>query len=238
MLNILIVDDEEPARDRLVRLVEAMPAAEVAGQAGSAFEALDKIKQLKPDVVLLDISMPGMNGMDLARQLQEENYSCAVIFCTAYQDQALDAFDREAVDYLVKPVRAERLERAVEKARRYLGENVSAEDDQFLRSTVGGKVVLTALRRVICLLAEDKYTTVVFEEGETVIDESLTELENRFPDVFFRVHRNALVSQKRIRGLERTNEGHTLVTLSGTDRKPEVSRRNASALRKLLSHLS
>jgi len=238
MLNILIIDDEEPARDRMRRMVEVMVDSMVAGEASSAFEALDKIRNLKPDVVLLDISMPGMDGMELARVLQKQDTSPAVIFCTAFQDQALDAFDREAVDYLVKPVRAERLEQALGKARRYLGDRQQEEEQHFLRSTVGGKVVLTPLQRVICLLAEDKYTTVVFEGGETVIDESLTELEQRFPEVFFRIHRNALVSQRRIRGLERTNEGQILVTLSDTNRKPEVSRRNASSLRKLLSHLS
>jgi two-component system response regulator AlgR len=238
MLNILIVDDEEPARNRLRRMLEVIPESEIAGEASSAFEALDRIRMLKPDVLLLDISMPGMDGMELARVLQNQDRSPAVIFCTAYQDQALAAFDREAVDYLVKPVRAERLEKALDKARRYIGERREEEEQHFLRSTVGGKVVLTPLQKVICLLAEDKYTTVVFENGETVIDESLTELEQRFPDVFFRIHRNALVSQRRIRGLERTHEGQTLVSLSGTDRKPEVSRRNASALRKLLSHLS
>jgi len=238
MLNILIVDDEEPARNRMRRMVEVISESEVAGEASNAFEALEKIRNLKPDVVLLDISMPGMDGMELARLLQKQEVSPAVIFCTAFQDQALAAFDREAVDYLVKPVRVERLEQALGKARRYLGDQQQEEEQHFLRSTVGGKVVLTPLQKVICLLAEDKYTTVVFEQGETVIDESLTELEQRFPDVFFRIHRNALVSQRRIRGLERTNEGHTLVTLSGTDRKPEVSRRNASALRKLLSHLA
>jgi two-component system response regulator AlgR len=238
MLNILIVDDEEPARRRLRRMVEAGTGANVAGEAGSAFEALDKIKNLKPDVVLLDISMPGMDGMELAKVLQKSAASPAVIFCTAYQDQALAAFEREAVDYLVKPVRPERLEQALAKARRYLGDRLGQEEEHFLRSTVGGKVILTSLRRVICLVAEDKYTTVVHDEGETVIDDSLTELENRFPETFFRIHRNALVSQRRIRGLERTAEGPTLVILSGTDRKPEVSRRNASALRKLLSHLS
>jgi len=238
MLNILIVDDEEPARNRMRRMVEAIPQLEVVGEASSAFEALDRIRNLNPDVVLLDISMPGMDGMELARVLQKQTTSPAVIFCTAFQDQALDAFDREAVDYLVKPVRAERLEQALGKARRYLGDRQQEEEQHFLRSTVGGKVVLTPLPKVICLLAEDKYTTVVFEGGETVIDESLTDLEQRFPDVFFRIHRNALVSQRRIRGLERTKQGQILVTLSGTERRPEVSRRNASALRKLLSHLS
>ncbi len=106
MLNILIIDDEIPARDRLRRLVEAIPGCEVAGESGSATEALEQIRALKPHVLLLDISMPGMDGMSLARVLQEGGASPGVIFCTAYQDQALEAFEQEAVDYLVKPVRA------------------------------------------------------------------------------------------------------------------------------------
>jgi two-component system response regulator AlgR len=238
MLNILIIDDEAPARDRLRRMVKAVSGFEVAGEACSAAQALEQISLLNPDVLLLDISMPGMDGMSLARVLQEGGASPAVIFCTAYQDQALEAFEREAVDYLVKPVRAERLEQSLDKARRYLGDTQNQAAEHFLRSTVGGRVVLTPIQRVICLVSEDKYTTVLHEVGETVIDESLTELEQRFPELFFRVHRNALVSRKHIRGLERTSEGQTLVTLSGTDRKPEVSRRNISALRKLLSQLS
>jgi two-component system response regulator AlgR len=194
--------------------------------------------ELNPEVLLLDISMPGMDGMSLARVLQQGGVSPAVIFCTAYQDQALKAFEVEAVDYLVKPVRAERLEKAIEKARRYLGREDSLEDEHYVRSTVGGKVVLTPVHRVICLISEDKYTTVIHERGSTVIDDSLTDLEQTYPDLFFRVHRNALVSRRHLRGLERTTEGQTQVLLSGTDRKPEVSRRNISALRKLLSELS
>jgi two-component system response regulator AlgR len=238
MLNILIIDDERPARDRLRRLLGDMPPYEVIGEAASGFEALERIRQLEPDILLLDISMPGMDGMSLARALQEGGASPAVIFCTAYQDQALKAFEVEAVDYLVKPVRAERLQTALDKAARYLGSEEEQEEEHYLRSTVGGKVVLTPIHRVISLVAEDKYTTVVHERGTTVIDESLTELEQRFPELFFRVHRNALVSRKHLRGLERTPEGHTQVLLSGTDRKPEVSRRNVASLRKLLSELS
>lgn len=235
MLNILIIDDEAPARERLRRLVDALDGYAVVGDSSNARDALDLIERLQPDVLLLDISMPGMDGMALARELQEGGASPAVIFCTAFEDKALEAFEREAVDYLVKPVRPERLEQALEKARRYRGDE--EEGGHFIRSTVGGKVLLTPIQRVICLLAEDKYTTVVHENGETVIDESLSELEKQFSQIFFRVHRNALVSKKHIRGLERVPEGSTLVNLSGTDRKPEVSRRNASALRKLMSHL-
>jgi two-component system response regulator AlgR len=238
MLNILLIDDEKPARDRLRRLLGDLPRCNVAGEASSGSEALERIRELNPEVLLLDISMPGMDGMSLARILQQGGVSPAVIFCTAYQDQALKAFEVEAVDYLVKPVRAERLEKAIEKARRYLGREDSLEDEHYVRSTVGGKVVLTPVHRVICLISEDKYTTVIHERGSTVIDDSLTDLEQTYPDLFFRVHRNALVSRRHLRGLERTTEGQTQVLLSGTDRKPEVSRRNISALRKLLSELS
>ena len=239
MKRILIIDDEKPARDRLCRLVDAMADYEVAGEAINGSDALEKIRELTPDILLLDISMPGMDGMSLAHVLQDSGASPAIIFCTAYQDQALSAFEVEAVDYVVKPVRAERLEKALDKAGRYIGEEGEGREEQhFLRSTVGGKVVLTPVARVICLVAEDKYTTVVHENGTTVVDESLTELENCYPSFFFRVHRNALVSRKHLRGLERTPEGSTQVLLSGTERRPEVSRRNVSALRKLLSEIS
>ena len=239
MKRILIIDDEKPARDRLRRLVEAMADYEVAGEAINGSDALEKIRELTPDILLLDISMPGMDGMSLAHVLQDSGAAPAIIFCTAYQDQALSAFEVEAVDYVVKPVRAERLEKALDKAGRYMGEEGEGREEQhFLRSTVGGKVVLTPVARVICLVAEDKYTTVVHENGTTVVDESLTELENCYPSFFFRVHRNALVSRKHLRGLERTSEGSTQVLLSGTERRPEVSRRNVSALRKLLSEIS
>lgn len=238
MLNILIIDDEKPARDRLRRLLDAMPECSVAGEAASGGEALELIRELSPEVLLLDISMPGMDGMSLAGVLQEGGASPAVIFCTAYQDQALRAFEVDAVDYLVKPVRSERLEKALGRAQRYLGTQEAGAEEHYVRSTVGGKVVLTPVNRVICLISEDKYTTVIHEKGSTVIDDSLTDLEIRYPEMFFRVHRNALVSRKHLRGLERTTEGQTQVLLSGTDRRPEVSRRNVSALRKLLSELS
>jgi two-component system response regulator AlgR len=238
MLKVLIIDDEQPARDRLTRLLGPIAACEVVGQAASGAEALQRIEELAPDVLLLDISMPGMDGMALARALQQGGVSPAVIFCTAYQDQALKAFEVEAIDYVVKPVRTERLEQALDKARRFIGDSGHGGEAHFIRSTVGGKVVLIPIDRVICLIAEDKYTTVIHENGGTVVDDSLTELEHQYPEVFFRVHRNALVSRSHLRGLERSSEGPTQVILSGTDRRPEVSRRNVAALRKFLNELS
>jgi two-component system response regulator AlgR len=237
MLNILIIDDEIPARERLVRLLESMAGFQVVGEAANGADALEKIHKLVPDILLLDISMPGMDGMELAQNLRKAGLEPAVIFCTAYQDRALEAFDVEAVDYLVKPVRTERLEKALQKAQRLFDTDEHSGDEQLLRSTVGGKVLLTPLSRVVCLLAEDKYTTVVHESGDTVIDKSLTELEKEYPDLFFRVHRNALISKRHLRGLQKISGGGNRVVLSGTDRQPEVSRRNVSALRKYLNQL-
>jgi two-component system response regulator AlgR len=237
MLRILIVDDEAPARDRLRRMLSELPSFDVVGEAGSGQQALQAIEELSPDILLLDISMPGMDGMTLARTLQKGGLQPAVIFCTAYQNQALEAFEAEAVDYLVKPVRSERLAQALEKARRFIGDREDEAPNAYLKSTVGGKVLLTPVQRVICLLAEDKYTTVVHEKGRTVIDESLTELESRFGDEFFRIHRNALISTRHLRGLERGDNGCVVAVLSGADDRPEVSRRNVAALRKLLAKL-
>ncbi len=237
MLRILIIDDEVPARNRLRRMLSEWSGFDVVGEAGSGQQALQVIEELFPDILLLDISMPGMDGMALARTLQKGGLQPAVIFCTAYQNQALEAFEAEAVDYLVKPVRAERLLQALEKARRFIGDRQEQTPNAFLKSTVGGKVLLTPVQRVICLLAEDKYTTVVHEKGTTLIDDSLTELEARFESEFFRIHRNALISTRHLRGLERDETGCVVAVLSGTNERPEVSRRNVAALRKLLAEM-
>lgn len=238
MLRILIVDDEAPARKRLRRMLAAVPAVHVVAEATSGEEAIGLIPLKKPDVLLLDISMPGLDGMTLAHMLRSGGQSPAVIFCTAWSDQAVDAFDCEAVDYLVKPVRAERLERALEKARLSLNRPDGEMEEVFLRSTLGGKVRLLPMAEVICLIAEDKYTTAVHEKGKTVINQSLLELENEHADILVRVHRGTLVLKKRIRGLEKDHDGRHFLKLDGCEDRPQVSRRNLPAIRKLIRDLT
>ena len=238
MIRVLIIDDEPPARARLKRLLEAMPDCELVGEAGSGTRALEMIPQLSPELLLLDISMPGISGMALARTLQSMDAAPAVVFCTAWPDQALEAFDCDAVDYLVKPVHPERLQAAIFKVGRFLNQAPeSAAPDQYLRSTVGSRTTLVALNDVICLVAEDKYTTVVHEQGQAVINDSLVELEKRFPELWLRVHRNALVARKRIRGLHRSPSGPSFLRLDGTEFKPEISRRKLSAIRRYIREL-
>ena len=238
MLNLLIVDDEAPARKRLQRMLEQLQDVQVTGEAATGQDALQMIALKKPDVLLLDISMPGLTGMKLAQMLQKQDSAPAIIFCTAWSDQAVEAFECDAVDYLVKPVRAERLVLALDKARRFLARSDSGTGDSFIRSTVGGKVKLVPMTEVIYLSAEDKYTTAVYEGGRMLINQSLLELENEHAEILVRVHRGILVIKKRIRGLEKAPGGRHFLNLDGCDDCPQVSRRNLPAIRKLIRELT
>ena len=238
MLRILIIDDEEPARKRLRRMLADIPAVYVAGEAATAQEALSLIPLKTPDALLLDISMPGMDGMMLAQTLHEQASSPAIIFCTAWSDKAVDAFECDAVDYLVKPVRLERLAAALDKARRFTANGEEGENGPFLRSTLGAKINLFPLVDVICLNAEDKYTVAVHKDGTMVVNQTLRELEKEHADLLVRVHRGTLVAKKCIRRLEKTLSGHYHLLLEGCDTQPQVSRRNLPAIRKLIRELT
>ncbi|GMR14949.1 MAG: LytTR family DNA-binding domain-containing protein [Gammaproteobacteria bacterium] len=238
MLKILIIDDEMPARKRLRRMLADVPAVQVAGEAATGEQALRLIPVTDPDVLLLDISMPGLDGMTLAQMLQQQASPPAVIFCTAWPDQAVEAFACDAVDYLVKPVRPARLEAALDKARHFVARSGGDVSGTFLRATLGRRVKLLPFNEVICLYAEDKYTTVVHEKGKLVINQSLLELEKDHADFLLRVHRGALVARGRIRGLEKASDGRHYLVLEGCDERPQVSRRNLSAVRKLIRELT
>jgi len=238
MLKILIIDDEAPARNRLRRMLADLPEVNVTAEAATAQEALRLIPLKEPDVLLLDISMPGLDGMELAQMLQQKGSAPAIIFCTAWSDQAVEAFECDAVDYLVKPVRVERLELALDKARRFIATPDSGQQGSFLRSTLGSKVRLLPMAEVIYLSAEDKYTTVVHQNGKMVINQSLLDLENEYADILVRVHRGALVMKKCIRGLEKASDGRHFLLLDGCEDRPQVSRRNLPAIRKLIRELA
>ncbi len=238
MLNILIIDDEAPARNRLRRMLGDIAAVHVAGEAATGEEALRLIPLKAPDVLLLDISMPGMDGMTLARLLRQQDTAPAIIFCTAWSDQAVEAFECDAVDYLVKPVRAERLEVALEKARRFLASSDSGVNGPLLRSILGGKVSLLPLADVIYMNAEDKYTTVIHKNGKLFIDQSLLDMENEHADTLVRAHRGTLIAKKCIRGLEKASDGRHYLLLEGCEDRPQVSRRNLPAIRKLIRELT
>jgi len=243
-MRTLIVDDEPLARERLAALIAEIAGVEVAGEAITGFDALEAAVRLRPDLVLLDIRMPVMDGLEAARHLSALEVPPAVIFCTAYADHALAAFDANAVDYLVKPIRVERLRAAIEKAQRLSTATVrkleSADAGRrrtHLCARVRGSLVLVAVSDIDYLLAEDKYVVVHHAKGEVLIEEPLTALEEEFAGRFVRIHRNCLVAFAKLAGLDRAPDGRVLARIEGVTAPLEVSRRNLPALRKLVRSL-
>ncbi len=231
-MRVLIVDDEPLARVRLAALLGECADAEISGAVGDGEAALNAINTSPPDVVLLDINMPGIDGVALAQRLLGRART-HVIFCTAYETHALEAFELGAVDYLLKPVRLERLREALARAQRRLTDGVSAPAI-YLHGRLRGEEIRIALGDVICLLAEEKYVAVHHHDGELLIEESLRQLEEAYPEQLIRLHRNCLVPPARLLGLKTLADGRVLARLNGTDVAPEVSRRNLAAVRKLL----
>ncbi len=243
-MKILLVDDEPPARARARELLAGIDGVEVAGEAGDGVSALEQVAALTPDVVLLDIRMPGMDGLEAARHLGLLDAPPAIVFCTAYADHALAAFDANAIDYLLKPMREDRLRSALAKARRLAGDTLrkldgaeSGRQRTHLCAHVRGSLVLVPLPDVVYLQAEDKYTKVRHVHGTVLIEESLAALEQEFGARFARIHRSCLVAHDRIHGLERTTDGSIVVRVTGADDRLEVSRRNLSAVRRLVRAL-
>ena len=240
-MKILIVDDEPLARERLGQMLGQLPDMEWAGTAANGREAIARIAELKPDLVLMDIRMPGMDGLEAAHHLRLLPDRPALIFCTAYDEYALAAFDAAAVDYLVKPIRLERLSEALQKAARMLGsdpgEVIKPEQRTHLCARVRGNLVLVPIEQVIFLMAEHKYVTVAYEGGEVLIEEALKALEEEFSEYFLRIHRNALVAVNRIAALEKGSGGKVVIRLDGSDQILEVSRRNLPSVRKVVKRI-
>jgi len=241
-LRVLIVDDEAPARRRLRDVLADCSAelpVDIVGEAGNGLDALNQVQQQAVDAVLLDIRMPGMDGLECAAHLNCLSAPPAIIFSTAYDAYACQAFDLNAVDYLLKPVRADRLVRALSRAHRL---NAVALDQlreahpkarTHLSVNEKGRVVLIPVADILYLKAELKYVTVRTAAREFLIEESLTRLESEFDAVFLRIHRNCLVASARIREIGKLpgeEDGHFL-RLDELDERLMVSRRQYSVLR-------
>lgn len=246
-MDVLIVDDEILARQRLARMLEKLEDFCVVGEADNAETALKAISQHDPDIVLLDIRMPGKDGLSLAQDISHLEDPPAVIFCTAFDQYALDAFSTNAIGYILKPVKAEQLLQVLEKAsnlnkiqRAAAQEKLTSPNDN-QRSHISAKtrrgVELIALEDIRYFIADHKYVTVYHLGGEHLLDESLKELEEEFGHRFLRIHRNALVSVKHIEAIERTPQGQHQVRLSDTEQKPVVSRRHVGGLKSFMKSL-
>ncbi len=231
-MRVLIVDDEPLARTRLAALLGDCADVEVVGSVADGEAALEALGDLQPDVLLLDINMPGISGTALAQRLAARKRPL-VVFCTAYEGHALQAFELGAVDYLLKPVRLERLNEALQRARLRLQQS-PRDTGGYLHGRLRGEQVRVALDDVVCLLAEEKYVVVQHRGGQLLLEDSLRQLEEAYPETLIRLHRNCLVPAQRLIGLKTLTDGRVLARLSGTELMPEVSRRNLPALRKLL----
>ncbi|MES9900377.1 MAG: LytTR family DNA-binding domain-containing protein [Sedimenticola sp.] len=241
-MNILIADDELHARARLRSLIEEIgPPYRVVDEVITGIEVVAACDAQMIDLVLLDISMPGMDGLEAASHLAAQAAPPAVIFVTAYEEHALAAFEKSAVDYLLKPIRRERLEKALKKAQQLTRPQLKAledlqqgESEEYISVSFRGGLERIPVADVIFFLADQKYVTVRHSGGEALLEESLKSLEERLGDHFIRIHRNALVSRSRVTGVRRGEEGQSLVSLQGSDLLLEVSRRHLPEVRHLL----
>jgi len=242
-MRILVVDDENLARDRLRRMLESNGDHEVVGEAANGGEAVQQCSELQPDLVLLDIRMPGMDGLETARHFLSMEDPPAVIFCTAYEEHAIAAFDLQAVGYLLKPVRREKLFDALGKTVRLnraqlagLNANGEARRSHISARTHKG-IELISIEDVRFFQADQKYVTVRHAHGELIVDETLRELELEFTDLFIRVHRSALVAKLHIEGLLKDKNGHVAVRMRDLEETIPISRRHLPGVRKIVKRL-
>ncbi len=245
-MRILIVDDEQPARARLRQLVDDFGVHEVVAEAANGEQAIVMASKLNPDVVLLDIRMPGVDGIETAHHLNLLDTPPAVVFTTAYDEYAIDAFEARAIGYVLKPVRRERLENALQHAARVTGQmlkQLTAESNlksarQHVCARVQGELRLIPIANIYYFNADQKYVTVNHKNGVDLIDDSLKTLEEEFADRFVRIHRSMLVAIAHVDRLEKSGEGTTRVLLRNMPCNGEVdlviSRRHLADVRRRL----
>lgn len=238
-LRILIADDEAPARERLRALLAEIGDAELVGEAADGDEALRLVDSLDPDIVLLDVRMPGLDGIETARRIAENPAPPAVIFTTAFDEYALKAFDAQAAAYLLKPIRREKLAAALAQAGRLTRPQLAqaaavarfAPQRTHIAVKVRDTTRLVPTADVRCFVADQKYVTVRHAGGDDLIEESLKSLEEDLGAGFVRIHRNALVNVTHLAAIERDADGQYYVRLRERDERLVVSRRMASELR-------
>lgn len=237
-MKLLIVDDEQHARERLRRLLAEIEDCDVIAEATNAEEALAQCTSAQPDVVLLDVRMPGASGLEIARHLDTLEDPPAVIFTTAYDQYAVEAFETEAIGYLLKPVRKEKLAHALRHAARVAPHRIvklahtakiQPRREQIC-ARLGEQLRLIPVTDIYYFVADQKYTTVRHKGGEDLIDESLKSLSEEFAADFVRIHRNALVAERCISAVERNDDGRYTVRVRDCGDTLDVSRRHAPEL--------
>ena len=242
-MKVLIVDDEPPARERLRQLLEDLGDHEVVGEAGNGREALELAAAGRPDVVLLDIRMPGMDGIETAHHLNRAEPPPAVVFTTAYDEYAIDAFEANAIGYVLKPIRRERLKAALAQAARLtsdaltsVGRRTGSGAREHLCARLHDELKLIPVADVRYFVADQKYVSVIHADGRDLIEDSLKALETEFEDRFVRIHRAAVVAVPAIDSLRKEEDGRTRVILRSGDTEDDlvVSRRHIADVKRRL----
>jgi len=240
-MNVLIVDDEQLARQRLRKMLSSNNGYQIIGEAETGEDALRKTQATQPDVVLMDIRMPGMDGIEAASYINRMDKPPAIIFTTAYSDHALHAFETHAIDYLLKPIKQSRLEAALDAAKRMNKAQLSQlrnDETNCSRKKIcvksRGALELIPVEEIIYFKADQKYVTLRTADQEYLIEESLKTLEEEFSKQFIRIHRNALVAQNMLQGLTKNHDCHACISFDEIDDLLEVSRRHLPCIRKKL----
>lgn len=245
-MRVMVVDDEQPARNRLRQIIDDLDNYEFAGEAANGEQAISMMSESRPDIVLLDIRMPGLNGIETAHHLNTLENPPAVVFTTAYDEYAIDAFEARAIGYVLKPVRSSRLEAALEHAsklaspalREFADESEIAGLRKHVCARVQNQLILIPVTDIEVFLADQKYVAVHHGGDQHLIDESLKSLEEEFSGAFVRIHRGALVAVDKIATLEKTGDGKTQIVLrSGShdeDKQLIISRRHLAEVRRRL----
>lgn len=246
-MKVLVVDDEKLARERLRGLLQESGEELEVALAENGLVCIEMAGSEDFDLVLLDIRMPGMDGLETAGHLAKLDRPPAVVFTTAYDDHAIDAFNANAVDYLLKPIRRERLHEALQRARllqtaklNELASKLGSEEKgrSHLSAGSGGSIELIPVEEIRYLRADNKYVAVGWPGNETLIDEALKSLETEFADRFVRVHRNALVAKAFIDTLEKGRDGKVHLHMRGVDTTIDVSRRHLHSLKQFIRELT
>ncbi len=244
MMRVIVVDDEAPARERLADLMAGLEGYELVGQAADGREALEMVDRLAPDIVLMDIRMPGIDGVEAARHLSTMERAPAVVFTTAYDEYTLQAFDAAAAGYILKPVRRERLQKALRHATRLTRAQLTSlqpDGHGAARTNIcvrlGDRMRLIPIKDVLYFRADQKYVSVRHSRGTDLIDESLKDLAQEFRSDFGRIHRNALVALRRVESVEKDQEGRLRVRIRGCEETLPISRRHASEFRRRIQEL-
>jgi two-component system response regulator AlgR len=240
-MKVLIVDDEPLARARLLALLKDHEQITALEEAVNGIEALQKQQTFQPDVVLLDIRMPGMDGLEAASHLAQLESPPVVVFTTAYDEHALEAFDLQAIGYLVKPVKKERLLQTLETANRLTRaqlNEIAGPARQYISAQVAGNLQVVPIEDVYYFRADQKYVEACHGNGTLLLEETLKHLEAEFAQQFIRIHRSALVALDRIAAIQKNADGQMVVRLHDLEEELEISRRHLPEVRKAIKEMT